>query len=291
MVILHIKRGTENSFLYETIVAATVSQVTREIVTIHNGRLKVGRICGEIEELMKHGPMFPPEILGLTDEQVQELKLTDAWENKVEPSGGWTYNRDPIGRRNGRQPCAAMQDILRKSINDAKELVSKKLVEANKALTIKQVHEALALLSGAVSIVYPMQLPPHDPIRMELTNTEDLSGTQASLEVIEPAKAQLWFAGRQMLDGKHLHDYVGRIDKCKVIVKLVKCGEGAPGREPVLSEDARKQLMLQQYRRQEELKRLDDNDDDQYLNSNWADNSHMKRQLHGVQNVQYRYGM
>lgn len=291
MVVLHIKRGTESQFLHETIGAATVSQVTREIVTIYNGRLKVGRICGEIEELMKHGPMFPPEILGLTEEQVQELKLTDAWENKVEPSGGWTYNRDPIGRRNGRQPCAAMQDVLRKSINDAKELVSKKLVEANKALAIKQVQEALALLSGAVSIVYPMQLPPHDPIRMELTNTEDLSGTQASLEVIEPAKAQLWFAGRQMLDGKHLHDYVGRIDKCKVIVKLVKCGEGAPGREPVLTEDARKQLMLQQYRRQEELKRLEENDDDQYLNSSWADNSQMKRQLHGVQNVQYRYGM
>lgn len=291
MVILHIKRGAENQFLYETSVASAVSQVIKDIVFIYNGRLKVGRICGEIEELCKHGPMFPPEILGLTDEQVQELKLTDAWETKVEPSGGWTYNRDPIGRRNGRQPCAAMQDILRKSINDAKELVSKKLVEANKALTIKQVQEALALLSGTVTIVYPMQLPPHDSIRMELANTEDLCGTQASLEVIEPAKAQLWFAGRQMLDGKHLNDYVGRIEKCKVIVKLVKCGEGAPGREPVLSEEARKQLMLQQYRRQEELKRLDEDDDDQYLDSNWADNSHMKQRLHGVQNIQYRYGM
>lgn len=290
MVILHIKRGTESQFLYETTVAATVSQVVKDIVFIYNGRLKISRICGEIEELIKYGPMFPPEILGLTDEQVQELKLTDAWETKVEPSGGWAYNRDPIGRRNGRQPCAAMQDILRRSINDVKEMVSKKLTETNKALTIKQVQEALALLKGAVTIVYPMQLPPHDVIRMELTNTEDLCETQASREVIELAKAQLWFAGRQMLDGKHLHEYVGRIEKCKVIVKLVKCGEGAPGREPGLSEETRKQLMLQQYRRQEELKRLEDNDDDQYLNSNWADNSHMKRQLQGVQDVQYRYG-
>lgn len=291
MVILHIKRGTESQFLYETTVAAAVSCAAKEIVSIYNGRLKVGRICGEIEELLKYGPMFPPEILGLTDEQVQELKLNDAWENKVEPSGGWSYNRDPIGRRNGRQPCAAMQHILRKAINDAKELVSKKLVDANKSLTIKHVQEALAHLSGAVTIVYPMQLPPHDTIRMELTNTEDLSGTQASQEVVEPAKVQLWFAGRQMLDGKHLQDYIGRIEKCKVIVKLVKYGEGAPGREPVISEEARKQLMLQQYRRQEELKKLEEDDDDEYLNSNWADNSHMKRQLHGVQNVQYRYGM
>lgn len=33
-------------------------------------------------------------------------------------------------------------------------------------------------------IVYPMGLPPHDVIQQEFENTEDLSGTQASLEVI-----------------------------------------------------------------------------------------------------------
>jgi len=34
-----------------------------------------------------------------------------------------------------------------------------------------------------VTIVYPMGLPPHDVIRKEFENTEDLTGTQASLEV------------------------------------------------------------------------------------------------------------
>lgn len=291
MVILHIKRGTENQFLYETTVVAAVSQVLKDIVSIYNGRLKIGRICGEIEQLIKYGPMFPPEILGLTDEQVHELKLTDSWETTVEPSGGWTYNRDPIGRRNGRQPCVAMQEMLRKTINEAKDMVSKKLIDVEKSLTLRQVQDALALLNGAITIVYPMQLPPHDVIRMELTNTEDLVGTQASNEVIEPAKAQLWFASRQMLDGKCLSDYVGRNEKCKVIVKLTSCGEGAPGREPALSEDARKHLMLQQYRRQEELKQLHEDDDDQYLNASWADNSQIKRQLQGVENIKYRYGM
>lgn len=32
-------------------------------------------------------------------------------------------------------------------------------------------------------IVYPMNLPPHDNIRLEIENNEDLSGTHASLEV------------------------------------------------------------------------------------------------------------
>ena len=42
------------------------------------------------------------------------------------------------------------------------------------------IQDALDKLRGAVTIVYPMGLPPHDPIRMEFEGTEDLSGTQVS---------------------------------------------------------------------------------------------------------------
>ena len=45
------------------------------------------------------------------------------------------------------------------------------------------IQQALDILRGAVMIVYPMGLPPHDPITMEMNNEEDLSGTQASLDV------------------------------------------------------------------------------------------------------------
>lgn len=51
-------------------------------------------------------------------------------------------------------------------------------------MTLKIVNEALDELRGAVMIVYPMGLPPHDVIRKEFENAEDLTGTQASLEVI-----------------------------------------------------------------------------------------------------------
>ena len=40
------------------------------------------------------------------------------------------------------------------------------------------VQQALDILRGAVMIVYPMGLPPHEPVRDELENMEDLSGTQ-----------------------------------------------------------------------------------------------------------------
>lgn len=291
MVLLHIKRGNDSQFLFETSLTTSIATLNKEILVIYNGRLKISRICSEMEELIKHGVMLPPEILGLTDEQVSEMKLVDEWAEKCIPSGGWNLNCDPVGRRNGRQPQANMQEVLKKAINDAKELVSKKLVNDNKTITLKNIQEALAILRGAATIVYPMSLPPHDPIQMEFTNTEDLSGTQAAHEVIEPSKLQLWFAGHQLLSERKLSDYLGKNEKCKVIVKIGKCGEGAPGREPVFNEEARKQIMLQQYRRQEELKRLEEDEDDSYLDSKWADNSNMKQQLHGMENIKFRFGL
>lgn len=57
-------------------------------------------------------------------------------------------------------------------------LPRQKQAEANVCVTMEMVTEALDQLRGAVMIAYPMGLPPHDPIRMELEHREDLSGTQ-----------------------------------------------------------------------------------------------------------------
>lgn len=51
-------------------------------------------------------------------------------------------------------------------------------MEAGVFVTMDMVKDALDQLRGAVMIVYPMGLPPYDPIRMEFENKEDLSGTQ-----------------------------------------------------------------------------------------------------------------
>ncbi|XP_014488578.1 PREDICTED: UPF0769 protein C21orf59 homolog isoform X3 [Dinoponera quadriceps] len=288
MVRLHVKKGEESQFLHDTHAEAKVDDVIRDIVVIYNGRLKISRICYEIEELAKHGPMLPPNIMGLTDEQVQELKLKDEWADKCVPMGGWTFNKDQIGRRNGRQPNEKMQEVLKKTIEDARAMTSKKLVQQEKLVTQKTVQEALDILKGAVTIVYPMGLPPHDVIRQEFENIEDLSGTQASLEVIDEKLAQLWFCGKELILGMKMKDFLGNNEKTKVIVKLQKRGSGRPAREPLMSEDERKQLMLHAYRRQEQLKKLEQDDDDEYLNSPWADGGSLKRHFQGLNNISWR---
>ncbi|XP_071449338.1 cilia- and flagella-associated protein 298 isoform X2 [Hetaerina americana] len=254
MVLLHVKKGEESQFLYETTIEVDICQLVNDITVLYNGKQKVSRICNEMENLANSGTCLPPNMQGLTDEQVSELKLVDEWGEKCIPSGGFTQVVDPVGRRNGKKPNEKMQDVLNKTIEEAKAMLSKKQVERGVCLTLQMVQEALDLLRGATMIVYPMGLPPHDPIRLEFENAEDLAGTHYSLEVIEISMAQLWFSGKEMLPDKKLKDYVGKNEKTKAVVKLQKKGHGAPSREPVMTEDERKEWMSRAYRRQEELK-------------------------------------
>lgn len=38
------------------------------------------------------------------------------------------------------------------------------------------------------------------------------------------------------------------------------------------------------------FQKLEQDDDDQYLNAAWADSGRLKRQVHGLDNVNFRYG-
>ena len=56
----------------------------------------------EIELLSNHGILLPPNMQGMTEEQVRDLKLVDEYADKIIPSGGFVENPDPVGRRNGQ---------------------------------------------------------------------------------------------------------------------------------------------------------------------------------------------
>lgn len=83
-------------------------------------------------------------------------------------------------------------------------------VDLRKCLTQKDVARALDELRGATKIAFPGGLPPHDPVRMELDNVEDLSGTHASTEVIDPTRACLWACGKKFISGNKLKDHLGK---------------------------------------------------------------------------------
>ncbi len=95
----------------------------------------------------------------------------------------------------------------------------------------------------------------------------------------------LWVAGKEFQRGKLVSDRLGKNEKTKVVAKLQKKGSGPPGREPIVNEEERKAMMAHYFKRQEELKRLGEADEDDYLNSEWADTKQMKRSLQGLGNI------
>lgn len=287
MVKITVKRNNDPQFLYETTVDTSIDFLLQDITTIYNGRLKIQRICAELEDLSKHGITLPPNMQGLTDEQIVELKLKDEWAEKCRPSGGHIEKKDEIGRRNGMAPNQQMADVLMKSSKEVKDMISKKKIDTDICVNQKTVKDALDILRGAVMIVYPMGLPPHEPVKMELENKEDLSGTQASLEVIPIESAALWWAGKQLLHGKKLSDFVGKNEKTKIVAKLQKLGQGPPSREPIISEDEQKQMMAYYYRKQEDFKKLSADTDDSYLDAKWADNHTLKKQFQGLTEIKW----
>ena len=66
----------------------------------------------EIEELKKHGTMLPPDIMGLTDEQVEELRLKDEWGEKCTPMGGFIFNKDAVGTDCFLKPLSQKHSII-----------------------------------------------------------------------------------------------------------------------------------------------------------------------------------
>lgn len=79
--------------------------------------LSVSNESAEIKELADYGITLPPNMQGLTEEQIMELKLKDEWEDKCVPSQGPVFKKDEIGRRNGHGKTRSLWATFRILIN------------------------------------------------------------------------------------------------------------------------------------------------------------------------------
>eukprot|EP01137_Pigoraptor_chileana_P026501 Opistho-2@7872 len=288
MVVLHVKKGDESLFLYQTTCDVPLDKLIPEVTAIHNARLRVERLCDAARDLSHHGVYLPPNMQGLTQDQIDEMHLVDDWGQKCRPMGGCVANPDPMGRRNGEAMPQHYADVIEKACAEALAVIHKNQVAANVCLNEKTIKDVISTIGGAITMAYPMGLPPHEVVRAILEDDEDLSGTQASQAVIDVSVAQLWWAGKELLKEKKLGDFIGRNEKTKIIVKIQKRGGGAPVREPAVDEETQKRLMALYYKKQEEFKKLESDESDAYLGAAWADTSSLKQHLRGVDNVSWR---
>ena len=161
-------------------------------------------------------------------------------------------------------------------------------VSAKKALTVDGCQERLDNMRGAVTIAYPMGLPEYDPIRVMIENEDALRGQPAGQDMLSEDMATLWWAGKEFHRDQTVGERVGRNEKTKIVGKLQKPGAGAPVREPGISEDERKAMMAHFFKKQEEMKKLSENDEDEHMGSAWANPRQLKESLHGTGGVSWR---
>jgi hypothetical protein len=104
--------------------------------------------------------------------------------------------------------------------------------------------------------------------------------------LIKAEDASLWTCNKEFKRRQTVSDRLGSVnEKTKIIAKLTTKNSGPPAREPIVSEDERNAMAEFYFKRQEELKKLSLADEDDYLNSEWADPKGMKRNLQGLGDV------
>ena len=113
----------------------------------------------------------------------------------------------------------------------------------------------------------------------------------ATTEDIIHGPHQLWWSGKALDLDADLSKYVGRNEKTKLVMKLGKSGGGPPPRESALDAQTQNEMMAYWHRKQEEAKKLVEDDDISYANSAWANPNGLKSQLTGMENVRFRPSM
>ncbi|KAI9217731.1 hypothetical protein BC828DRAFT_390412 [Blastocladiella britannica] len=289
MVLIHIKRNDDSLFLASLPAATPTADVITHLVGIHNARLRIERLSTAIEDLAKYGIAKPFEEHGYQPEDLDQL--VSGKDDSGAVSGvdelvtvqGREYIKcvDPTGRRTGLAPLPTYVDAMTKTIADARESISKNLVAQRIVTTPVRLNESIDLLKASVTMAYPMGLPEYDPVAEILAESEDLRTCLNAKDILDADSAQVWWAGKELVRGKLLLDFVGRNDKTTIVAKLTKRGSGAPMREPPLNEQAQREMMAYYYRKQEELKKLEDDDDD-FSNSAWANPKALKSSFQGM---------
>ncbi len=153
-------------------------------------------------------------------------------------------------------------------------------------LTAALLTEHLTLIRAAVTICYPGGLPAWDPVAAELAGESPSGGEAGAKDIVPLAGATLWGpGGKQVPPGRKLSDAVGRNDKTRVLLRLQAAGEGAPGREAVVS-PAEQAAMLAFYRKKQTeaaaLAAAEGADSD---SAAWADPRSLKASFSGVSSL------
>lgn len=264
MVFLHVTHPlSRDEVLFSAKTTDSVDEVAKTLAEIFNLKQRISRLCSDVRQLAAAGPVRD--------------------ENELDGSS--------TPQRTGSPPVESARLTLEKTAADAESAISNSAAQLRQPLEMKTMEEHVRLLGGAVTIAYPMGLPKHDPVRMNLDGQENLSGLEGSKHILDPASATLWFCGKTMAREHTLSKYCS-MEKATIKIKIQKKGLGAPASDPLVDADTQKKMMAMWHKKQQEEQRLaeDEETDTSYLSSSWANPGAFRSQMHGLGEVQWRPG-
>jgi len=296
-VFIHMKISERNQFLHETPSSTKIDDLIKDLVLINNLRVNIDILSVQIEELYKNGPLKPEEERGLDKTLDLDKDIDPKYKPKkpqmpnkvgdvfVEDSNhyrtGWTFNSDTVNKR-------------LEEVKEIKMKISSDLVQNKKVIKIIDLTECIDMLRAVVYLCYPGYngLPEWEPCKVILESKENLLNKEDSTvgDYVKYDSVTLWCAGREYERHKFLSDYTGKNEKTKVVCKFSNKGSGAPVREPPVDSETQKKMMQIYHRKQEEMKKLETNTEDDYLNAKWADPKGLKSSLYtGGNDVSWKY--
>lgn len=233
-----------------------------------------------MRELSKYGPAKAESERGLSEEQVNALGS-----QQKELVGA-----DPLGNRVGQAPLAQLQATLNQCAADAEEAISNNHAKLRRPLSVSRIQETLQNCKGAVMMAYPGGLPEWDPVRLALDDQEDLGGTEDSKHVLDSASSALWFAGKCWDRDQLVSKYLGANEKTTIKARIESKGGNAPQREPAVDEETRAKMMSYWHKKEQESNKLEEADEDSYLNSAWANPKGFKQSVLGMGDIKFKSG-
>jgi hypothetical protein len=198
-----------------------------------------------------------------------------------------------------------LKHILTGPAEEAERYLSlERSMEQKLETTEEELAALIATVKGGVTIVFPADCSGPNALRTlsAVLDNDDASDVQkskahrilsiiddgATTEDILVGPAVMWWSGKPLDRSCDFTKYTGKNDKTKIVVKLSKEGASAPPREPAIDAKTQNEMMAFWYRKQEEQKKLVEDDDLSFGNSEWANSKGLKNQLLGFEQVKFK---
>ena len=316
MVVLQVKRADGDSFLYETTCQTKNEDLLQDLVWVWNARLSLQRLVGLVRALLQGDGGGDRMDDNLTSGQETLLRVAldaEAYLGTTSTTqggggGGAAAGAPPPPPR----PQHAMSRLL---LQEKLENFRGAVALAFPSFSSSSATRTSSSSSSSSSSVEKEDASPTSTPKATTTTDEDGgvtalfrtlslhtkeesattgSSTTPSEEEkqedplrLDPATAQLWAMGKEFARGQTVGERLGgsKNEKTKVVVKLNGPGKGPPVREPVVREEERQAMLAHYFKRQEELKKLAEAEDDDYMHAGWADGKQLQRGLQGVGDV------